>query len=58
VDDIAEGDELDVDLVTGTVHNVTRGTSHVAEPLPDFVMDIVRAGGLVPWVRNRLGVVA
>jgi 3-isopropylmalate/(R)-2-methylmalate dehydratase small subunit len=26
-----------------------------ADPLPDFVMDIVRAGGLVPWVRARVG---
>ncbi|KPJ64541.1 3-isopropylmalate dehydratase [candidate division KD3-62 bacterium DG_56] len=48
------GDEIEVDLATGTVRNVTRGTTHQAEPFPDFLRQIIDAGGLVPYVRQRL----
>lgn len=50
------GDELLVDLVSGTVRNETKGATYAIEPLPDFVMDIVRAGGLIGWVRQRTAV--
>jgi 3-isopropylmalate/(R)-2-methylmalate dehydratase small subunit len=58
VEDITGGDEVEVDLAAGVVHNRTTGRSHTAEPLPEFVMEIVRAGGLVEWVRSRRGQVA
>lgn len=47
------GDEITVDLEEARVTNVTKGRTFAGEPLPDFVMDIVRSGGLVPWVRER-----
>ena len=50
-----DGDEVRVDVEGCVVENVTKGTSFAVEPLPEFVMDIVRAGGLVPWVRARVG---
>jgi 3-isopropylmalate/(R)-2-methylmalate dehydratase small subunit len=49
------GDDVEVDVESGVVRNVTRELEWTAEPLPDFVMDIVRAGGLVEWVRRRAG---
>jgi 3-isopropylmalate/(R)-2-methylmalate dehydratase small subunit len=49
------GDEVELDLERGIVRNVTKGKEYTAEPLPDFVMEIVRAGGLVPWVAARYG---
>ena len=49
------GDDVEVDVAGGVVRNVTRGHEWRAEPLPEFVMDIVRAGGLVEWVRRRAG---
>jgi 3-isopropylmalate/(R)-2-methylmalate dehydratase small subunit len=52
-DEISDGDEVDVDLAAGAVHDRTTGHSYAAEPLPDFVTEIVRAGGLVEWVRAR-----
>ena len=54
VDTIQPGDDVDVDVAAGVVHNRTRGESFTAEPLPEFVMDIVTAGGLVPYVRAKL----
>ena len=47
------GDELVVDLSSTSVRNLTKGKEYPGEPLPEFVMDIVRAGGLVGWVRKR-----
>lgn len=47
------GDELTVDPGAGVVSNETKGRAFTADPLPPFVMDIVRAGGLIPWVRER-----
>src|SRR5512140_361531 len=38
--DIAEGDEVEVDLATGQITNVTRGHNYQARPLPDFVLKI------------------
>lgn len=50
------GDEVTVDVATGTITNHTKGLEFRAEPVPGFVMDIIAAGGLVPWVRRRLEV--
>ena len=55
VDAIDDGDSVSVGLATGIVTNHTKDRRFAADPLPDFVMDIVRAGGLVPWVRSRVG---
>jgi 3-isopropylmalate/(R)-2-methylmalate dehydratase small subunit len=47
------GDELTVDPEAGEVRNESKGATFTAEPLPPFVLEIVRAGGLIPWVRER-----
>jgi 3-isopropylmalate/(R)-2-methylmalate dehydratase small subunit len=54
VDATEAGDTVEVDIEAGTVRNVTKNMTFAVEPLPDFVMDIVRAGGLIPWVRSRV----
>jgi 3-isopropylmalate/(R)-2-methylmalate dehydratase small subunit len=48
------GDELEVDLEEGVIRNFTRGDEYQAEPFPQFMTDLMRMGGLVPWVRKRL----
>jgi 3-isopropylmalate/(R)-2-methylmalate dehydratase small subunit len=55
VDAIDGGDEVEVDPSSGRVIDHTKGLSLSADPLPEFVQGIVEAGGLVPWVRTRLG---
>jgi 3-isopropylmalate/(R)-2-methylmalate dehydratase small subunit len=49
------GDELAIDFHFNRIVNLTGGESWDAEVLPEFVMDIVHAGGLIPWVRSRVG---
>lgn len=50
---ITEGDELDVDLETGLIRNLTRGTSFQARPLPGFVLKIAAAGGIVNFLKTH-----
>ena len=49
------GDTAAVDLLTGTITNETAGTSVQAEPLSDYIMDILQHGGIKPLIRARLG---
>jgi 3-isopropylmalate/(R)-2-methylmalate dehydratase small subunit len=41
-----QGDELSVDLKVGTIKNLTNGKSGKFKPFPDFLLEIVDAGGL------------
>jgi 3-isopropylmalate/(R)-2-methylmalate dehydratase small subunit len=49
------GDRFRVDLDAGTVENLTGGARYTATPLPEFMQDILHAGGLMPWVKRSLG---
>jgi 3-isopropylmalate/(R)-2-methylmalate dehydratase small subunit len=51
---IQEGDELEVDLEQGIIRDFTRGDEYRSEAFPPFMNELLRMGGLVPWVRERL----
>ena len=53
VADVAEGDQVDVDLASGAIRNMTRGHSYQARPLPDFVLKIAEAGGIVNYLKTH-----
>jgi len=50
-----EGELLEVDLEAGLVRSLERGWEHRAEPLPPFMRELLKAGGLVEYARRRLG---
>lgn len=50
---IGEGDKLEVDLAKGTVRDKTTDQVFTAPPLPGFIQDIARAGGLINYVRGK-----
>lgn len=50
---ICEGDEVDVDLATGQIHNLTTEATFQAHPLPDFVLRIAAAGGIVSFLKEH-----
>jgi 3-isopropylmalate/(R)-2-methylmalate dehydratase small subunit len=54
VDATKTGDELAVDLGAGRIENLTQAKSYQAEPFPEFLQQIIAAGGLVPYTRQRL----
>jgi len=53
--DAAAGDEIEVDLDTGAINNLTKGARYTAAPFPPFMQEIIAAGGLVPYTKKRLG---
>jgi 3-isopropylmalate/(R)-2-methylmalate dehydratase small subunit len=42
-----EGDELEIVAEKGIVKNVTRNEEYSVKPLPSFLQDIIRKGGLI-----------
>ena len=53
-DAIEQGDEIDVDLATGTIRNLTTEQVFTAKPFEPFMMDIIEAGGLVEYTKRKL----
>jgi 3-isopropylmalate/(R)-2-methylmalate dehydratase small subunit len=51
---VTEGDVLEVDLMTGHIHNKTKGQTYEAVPLSEQAMGLLRAGGLVQVTRQKL----
>ena len=49
--DITEGDDIEVNLSTGQIVNHTNGHHYQARPLPDFVLKIAEAGGIVNFLK-------
>jgi len=54
-DMIAAGDELEVDLEKGVIHNLTQGTDIAIKPLPGVMLKILSDGGLAPHFRKHGG---
>lgn len=50
---VQEGDELEVNLETGTVQNLTRGEEYRGERLSAYVLNILAAGGIKPLMRAK-----
>ncbi len=52
--DIQTGDELEVDLERGVITNHTKQKTYQAQPTPPFMQELLKAGGLVPYVRKQI----
>jgi len=50
-----EDDTLEIDPLRGEVRNLSRGKTFKAAPYPDFIRELVAAGGLVEYARQLLG---
>jgi 3-isopropylmalate/(R)-2-methylmalate dehydratase small subunit len=50
--EIKDGDILSVDLERGRIYNETQQNAYATAPYPTFVMRIIEAGGLVPYVKR------
>jgi 3-isopropylmalate/(R)-2-methylmalate dehydratase small subunit len=53
VDLVSEGDELDLNLKIGQVRNLVTGTVHRAQPLSDFVLNVLAHGGIKPMMLEK-----
>lgn len=50
-DILKDGAEISVDIVRGEIRD-HGGTLLYAKPIPEFMMKIIRAGGLAPYIRE------
>ncbi|MCL6448123.1 MAG: 3-isopropylmalate dehydratase small subunit [Armatimonadetes bacterium] len=54
IGEIMPGDELEIDLENGVIKNLARGTTYQATRLPAHIMEILNAGGLVPYLEREM----
>lgn len=54
VKETESGDLLEVELSTGEVHNLTRHKAFQAKPYPEFMQELISAGGLVEYTKKRI----
>jgi 3-isopropylmalate/(R)-2-methylmalate dehydratase small subunit len=54
VDKTKAGDILEVDLSRGEIRNLTRRLTFTAKPYPDFMSELITAGGLIEYTKKKL----
>jgi len=50
---IKDGDRVRVDLATGEIFDLTQQREFFAKPIPPFMQDLIRDGGLILHLRKR-----
>jgi 3-isopropylmalate/(R)-2-methylmalate dehydratase small subunit len=53
-DHVSSGDTLRVDLKKGVIHNKSTNTKLKAQPMSDYVFEILESGGIKPLVKKQL----
>jgi 3-isopropylmalate/(R)-2-methylmalate dehydratase small subunit len=53
VERVKEGDRLELDLAGGAIRNLTRGENYKAAPLDPRAIELIEAGGLVPYLKKK-----
>lgn len=54
IDESDEGDEIEIDMDSGEIINITKGKKYITKPIPAFMQELIRAGGLIEWTKKRL----
>jgi 3-isopropylmalate/(R)-2-methylmalate dehydratase small subunit len=50
---VAGGNDLEIDLVSGRIADRTSGKTFEAKPFPGFILDIIREGGLMGYLKKQ-----
>lgn len=53
-ENISEGDEVKVDVEKGIIYNLTKKQEYQSTPFPEFMQELIQAGGLINYVKARL----
>ena len=51
---IKEGGRISVDLDTGQINDLDQNKVYQSEPFPEFMQEIIKAGGLIEKIRKEL----
>ena len=49
---VNDGDRVRVDITNGTVTNLTTGRTIQGSPAPEFLLQMLQAGGLIPFLKS------
>jgi len=52
-EEIKEGDEIEVDIADGKIKDLTTNKTYKAQPFPEFMQKIIKAGGLINYLKSR-----
>jgi 3-isopropylmalate/(R)-2-methylmalate dehydratase small subunit len=51
---IKEGDVIEIDADKGIIKNLTRQETYSSRPIPQFMQELIAAGGLIEWTKKRI----
>ncbi|NLW46478.1 MAG: 3-isopropylmalate dehydratase small subunit [Firmicutes bacterium] len=51
---ITEGDQVEVDLDTGKITNLTKNETYQAAAFPDFMQELINTGGLIEYMKKKV----
>jgi 3-isopropylmalate/(R)-2-methylmalate dehydratase small subunit len=51
---VKKGDNVSVDIKSGQIRNETTGLSVKAQPMSEYVMDIINSGGIKPLIKKQM----
>jgi len=54
VEETDSGDMLEVDLARGEIKNLTKDKLFQAKPYPDFMLELISAGGLIEHTKKKI----
>jgi 3-isopropylmalate/(R)-2-methylmalate dehydratase small subunit len=52
-DEIKTGDELEIDLDSGTIKDLTSNKTYTSQKFPGFMQEIVKEKGLLNWIKKN-----
>jgi 3-isopropylmalate/(R)-2-methylmalate dehydratase small subunit len=52
--EISEGDEISIDMNAGTITNKTTNKTYNFTPIPEFMQELIDAGGLMNFAQNEI----
>lgn len=53
IDNINDGDMVEIDLSSGIIKNITQGKDFKTQAFPEFLQDIVSSGGLIEYIKKK-----
>ncbi len=52
-EEIKNGDIVEIDSEKGEIRNITQNKKYKVKPLPSFIQEIIKEGGLMNWVKKN-----
>ena len=50
---ITQGDIVEIDADKGVIKNLTKGETYAVKPIPPFMQELVAAGGLLKYAKQK-----